>query len=108
MRPFNFLRGDRNVPPDSCAHVTATGREQIVRGAGGNRDNCVAVLAKTSPSSRALKRRLTGVLVSLEHHLRITGDRVPELDASVLRATHNPVSVWSQANAEHKVLSRKC
>lgn len=42
--------------------------------------------------------------MSLEHHLRISGDGVPELNAPVFRTTHDPMSVGSQADAEHKVL----
>ena len=103
-------RGDRNIPPDSCAHVTAAGRKQIVGGAGSNRDNCVARLVNV-PSTlppgerRGHRRGLTGVFVSLKHHLGISGDRVPELDAPILGATHHPVAVGSQADTEHKVLS---
>jgi hypothetical protein len=42
--------------------------------------------------------------MSLEHHLCISSDGVPELDASVLGAAHNPVAIGSEADAEHKVL----
>lgn len=45
--------------------------------------------------------------MSLEHHLRISGDGVPELNASVFRTAHDPMSVGCQADAEHKVLTRE-
>lgn len=49
----------------------------------------------------------TGVLVALQHHLGVTSDRVPELDAAIFGTTHDPVSIRSQTHAEHKVLFQR-
>lgn len=47
---------------------------------------------------------LTGVLVALQHHLGVTSDRVPELNATILRTTHDPLAIGRQAHAKHEVL----
>ena len=57
-------------------------------------------------SIRMTKGDYTGVLVALQHHLGITSDRVPELDAAIFGTTHDPVSIRSQTDAEHEVLFR--
>lgn len=50
---------------------------------------------------------LTGILVSLEHHLCISSDGIPELNTPVLGTAHNPVSIGSETHAQNKVLSSK-
>ena len=50
---------------------------------------------------------LTRVLVTLQHHLRITGHGIPELDSAILGTTHNPLPIGRQADTEHKVLRGK-
>lgn len=42
--------------------------------------------------------------MSLQHELRDTSVRVPELDTAVLGTTQYPVTVGGKGNAEHKVL----
>jgi hypothetical protein len=41
--------------------------------------------------------------MSLQHELRDTSVRVPELDTTVLGTTQHPVAMWRKGNAEHKV-----
>ena len=43
----------------------------------------------------------------LQHHLRNTGIRVPELHASILGAAHDPFAVRGEADAEHVILEVK-
>lgn len=43
--------------------------------------------------------------MALQHHLSVTGDWIPELNAAVLGATHDPLPIGCQAHAEHKVLT---
>jgi hypothetical protein len=43
----------------------------------------------------------------LQHHLRDTGIRIPELHASILGATHDPFAVRGEADAEHVILKGK-
>lgn len=47
---------------------------------------------------------LTGILVTLKHHLRISSAGVPELNSPILRTTHNPVSIWRQTDTQNKIL----
>jgi hypothetical protein len=42
--------------------------------------------------------------VTLQHHLRDPGIRVPELHASILGAAHDPFAVRGKADAEHVIL----
>lgn len=49
-------------------------------------------------------KRLTGVLVSLQHELRDTSMGVPELDSAIFGATHDPVSMWCEGYAEDEIL----
>lgn len=42
--------------------------------------------------------------MSLQHELSDTRVGIPELDTTVFGATQYPVTVWSERNAEHKVL----
>jgi hypothetical protein len=48
----------------------------------------------------------TGVLVSLQHELRDTRVRIPELDTTVLRSTEHPVAVRRKSDTEYEVLYR--
>jgi hypothetical protein len=41
--------------------------------------------------------------VSLQHELRDTSVRVPELDTTVFGTTQYPVTMWGKRNTEHKV-----
>lgn len=47
---------------------------------------------------------LTRILVTPEHHVRISSARVPELNSSILRTTHNPVSIRRQTDIQNKIL----
>jgi hypothetical protein len=42
--------------------------------------------------------------MALQHELRVTGARIPELDAAVLGARHDPLAIGRQSDAEDKVL----
>lgn len=42
--------------------------------------------------------------MALQHELRISGSGVPELDAAVLGAGEDPVSVWCEGDGEDEVL----
>ena len=42
--------------------------------------------------------------MALQHHLRNTGIGVPELDATIFGAAHDPFAMWRQANAEDVIL----
>lgn len=46
----------------------------------------------------------TRVLVALQHELRNTRVRIPELDAAVLGTTEHPVTMGSEGNTKNKVL----
>jgi hypothetical protein len=72
------------ITPDPRAHIPTTSREEAPR--------------------RARRHRDDRILVTLEHHLRDTGIRVPELHASILGATHDPFAVRGKADAEHVIL----
>jgi hypothetical protein len=48
--------------------------------------------------------KLTRVLMALQHQLRNSGIRVPELHAAVLGAAENPLAVGCEGNAQHEVL----
>lgn len=50
------------------------------------------------------ERVLTGVLVALEHQLRVASSRVPELYSSILRAAQDPSAVWGESNTQNEVL----
>lgn len=62
---------------------------------------------KTLQSILRTSSLLTRVLVTLEHHLGISGVRVPELNAPVLGTTHDPLSIRRQADTEHEILLTK-
>ena len=47
---------------------------------------------------------LTRVLMTLQHKLRLTRRRIPELHATVLATRHNPLTVRGERNTENKVL----
>ena len=49
---------------------------------------------------------LTGVLVALQHHLSIASNWVPELNATILGATHDPLAIGREADAKNKVLRK--
>ena len=42
--------------------------------------------------------------MSLQHELRDTSVRVPELDTTVFGTTQYPVTMWGKRNTEHKVI----
>ena len=67
---------------------------------------CLVITASSSKvvSSRAWRDRNDRILVTLEHHLRVSSIWVPELHASILRTAHHPFSARSEANAENIVL----
>lgn len=48
---------------------------------------------------------LTGILVSLEHHLCISSDGIPELNTPVLGTAHDPVSIGGETHAQNKILA---
>ena len=77
-------RVDPSVGPDAGPHVTGTGGEIAAGRAGGDRDD--------------------RVLVSLQHKLRRTGTRVPELNATILGARQNPLRIRGKRDAEYEVL----
>jgi len=72
------------VAPDSRPHITRSSRERTTRWARRNADD--------------------GVLVTLQHELRVSGSGIPELDTTVLGSGENPVSVGSKSNRENEVL----
>ena len=49
-------------------------------------------------------QELTGILVTLEHQLAVSGAGVPELHAPVFRSAEHPLSIRCERNAEHEVL----
>lgn len=83
-----LLRNALNVAvrPNTSTHVAGAGGEVAAGRAGSHRDD--------------------RVLVSLEEQLRRSGAGIPELDATVLGAGHDPVCVRGQGNAEDKVLTK--
>lgn len=72
------------VRPDAGPHVAGSGGEVAARRAGRHRDD--------------------RVLVPLQHKLRRARPGVPELDAPVLGARHDPLGIRRQGNTEHEVL----
>lgn len=42
--------------------------------------------------------------MALQHHMGIAGNRVPEQDPTILRTTHDPLTIRRHANAKYKVL----
>jgi hypothetical protein len=46
----------------------------------------------------------TRVLVTLQHELGNTCVRIPELHATILGATEDPVAVGSESDTKHEVL----
>jgi hypothetical protein len=75
---------DGPVGPDTGSHVAGTSGKVASRRAGCHGND--------------------RVLVSLEHELRVTRARVPELHAAILRTRENPIAVGRQSNAENEVL----
>jgi hypothetical protein len=51
--------------------------------------------------------RLTRVLVTLKHELSLTRRCVPELDATVFGAGHDPVAIRRDSDGENVVLHGK-
>ena len=51
------------------------------------------------------RRELTRVFVALEHELRGSSMRIPELDTPIFGSTENPSAIRSKGDAENKVLS---
>lgn len=47
--------------------------------------------------------KLARVFMPLQHQLRMSRLRIPELHTPILAATHDPLSVWCQSHAEHEV-----
>lgn len=44
--------------------------------------------------------------MALQHHLSITSDWIPELDATILGATHDPLAIGREADTKNKVLRK--
>lgn len=40
----------------------------------------------------------TGILMSLQHELRVTRVGVPELHATILATGHDPLAVWRESD----------
>ncbi len=81
----SFLRAvEAAVGPDASTHVARARGEVSSGGTGSHRDD--------------------RLLVALEHKLGMAGARVPELNASVLGARHDPLGVGSQGHGENEVL----
>jgi hypothetical protein len=62
----------RIIAPDPRSHITTTGREEI--------------------PGRTRRDGDDGVFVALKHHLRDARVRVPELDAAIFGAAHDPIA----------------
>ena len=75
---------DAGVRPDTSTHVTRSSGKVASSRAGRDGDD--------------------RVLVTLEHQLGVAGAWVPELDSTVLRARHDPLSIRGQGNTENEVL----
>lgn len=85
--PASLSRPGTGVLPDTGTHVSGACREVV--------------------SSRARGHRNDTVLVSLEHHLGVSGPWVPKLHASVLGSGHDPLVVGCQSNGKNEILEAK-
>ena len=72
------------IAPDSCTHITRPSCERTAR--------------------RTWRHADDGVLVTLQHELRVAGSGVPELDAAVLGTGEDPISVRCESDRENEVL----
>ena len=85
-REVREKRAKHDLPPDTSAHVATAGCEETTLRAWGNGDH--------------------GVLVTLQHQLRVAGAGVPELNAAILGSTEDPHAIGRQGDAENEVLYR--
>ena len=81
------LRASTGVLPDAGTHVSGAGGEVVSCRARGHGDNAV--------------------LVSLKHHLGVSGPWVPELHTPVLRSRHDPLVIRCQSNGQNEILETK-
>lgn len=98
------IKRSRNSLPDFRPHVTTASSEHVTCWAGCNRNDYWYRLVYVLCIPLKIIG-LTRILVALKHHLCITGNRVPELNSTVLGTTHHPVSIRRKANTKHKILT---